>query len=440
MVAPKTILSIDIGTSSLKAGLIDESGSLLAFERERFVKEKPASMWLDAFCMCAKKIFQEQKHNPPSAISISGNGPTLAFLHKTKEGKNTADILLWNEEIFENAEKKSIQNEYQGSSLFIPRILAYFASFSGSIKTIEKLRSIQKIFSGPEYLVWQLTGVAHTLLPEPRFQPAYWTDEELKSYGITKHLLPPFIQLGKQSGKLEKSFYSIFSKDISLNETLNIPVFCAGPDFTSAIIGTNTLEPGRICDRAGSSEGFNLCTNWPLFSAIPEENSPIYTQIRNLPSVISPFFNASTLIPDSGTRFSQVKRQSSFAKKSYTEYVEYLLKNQDDDGYKIMLELAKECKIAFDILYESYTDKLLKEGFDKKIKRKVVVTGGQAKNEAWLKLKANIMNIEIDIPECLDAELIGNASIAFWGLGFFTSVDKAAQKLCKIKKTIYSQE
>ncbi|MDI9387592.1 MAG: hypothetical protein QM387_08450, partial [Spirochaetota bacterium] len=65
MQSPITVLSIDIGTSSLKAGLIDTTGSLLAFERERFSKEKPETMWLDAFLICVKKIFQEQGHAPP---------------------------------------------------------------------------------------------------------------------------------------------------------------------------------------------------------------------------------------------------------------------------------------------------------------------------------------------------------------------------------------
>lgn len=431
MQGKKTILAIDIGTSSLKAGLIDEEGRLLAFERERFVKEKPAKMWLEAFCLCAKKIFQEQNHKTPTAISISGNGPTLAFVHCQKNGELAPDILLWNAPLSEPGSQN-----YQGKSLFIPRILAYFASFSNSIQTIEKLRSIKKIFSGPEYLVWQLTGIAHTLLPEPRFQAAYWTDEELESYGIAKHLLPPFIKIGEQSGSLKDEFFPIFTH--KKDETPQIPVFCAGPDFTSALIGTNTLEPGQICDRAGSSEGFNLCTEWPLVSNYTDENAPTYSQIRNLPSIISPYFNASTLIPDSGIRFSKMKKQSAFSKKSYSEYVEFLLKNTDEAGYKTMIDLASECKFAFDVLFDSFTKEAKKHNCNKKIEREFVVTGGQAKNEAWLRLKAKIMDVRILVPSCLDAELIGNAAIAFWGLKMYNNLPEAVKTLASIKTIIKS--
>ncbi len=449
MQSPITVLSIDIGTSSLKAGLIDTTGSLLAFERERFSKEKPGTMWLDAFLICVKKIFQEQGHAPPAAISISGNGPTLAFLHKDSSGKESADILLWNEPITEPSSTNKITREYQGKSLFIPRILSYFASLSSStshatarpthsISIIQKLRSLQKIISGPEYLVWQLTGKAHTLLPNPRFAPAYWCDEELEHYGIAKHLLPDFIQIGENSGYLKETFLPYFSPKNNEGNTENIAVLCAGPDFTSALIGTNTLSPGLICDRAGSSEGFNLCTEWPLKAGtkLKHEDKTFDTEIRNLPSIISPFFNASTLIPDSGIRFSKTKRQSSFAKSSYTDYVEHLLENHDEAGYKIMIELAHECKLAFDILYDAYSDACQKQGTKKNIERKIIVTGGQAKNEAWLKLKAKIMEVSIQIPLCVDAELVGNAAIAFFSLGIYSSIQTATQNISKIKKII----
>jgi hypothetical protein len=39
-----------------------------------------------------------------------------------------------------------------------------------------------------------------------------------------------------------------------------VPVFDSGPDFIAALVGTATLFPGRLCDRAGSSEGLNLCS------------------------------------------------------------------------------------------------------------------------------------------------------------------------------------
>ena len=101
-----------------------------------------------------------------------------------------------------------------------------------------------------------------------------------------------------------------------------------------------------------------------------------------------------------------------------------------------MIDLAHECKLAFDILYDAYSDACQKQGIKKNIERKIIVTGGQAKNEAWLKLKAKIMEVSIQIPLCVDAELVGNAAIAFFSLGIYSSIQTATQNISKIKKII----
>ena len=60
----KTVLSADIGTTSLKAALIDFSGSVKAFAKESF--EKPdekyiARKWFPALCSAAKKLIDEAR-------------------------------------------------------------------------------------------------------------------------------------------------------------------------------------------------------------------------------------------------------------------------------------------------------------------------------------------------------------------------------------------
>ena len=44
--------------------------------------------------------------------------------------------------------------------------------------------------------------------------------------------------------------------NVILNLESGIPVYCGGPDFVAALIGTDTLQKGAICDRCGSSEGY----------------------------------------------------------------------------------------------------------------------------------------------------------------------------------------
>ena len=118
--------------------------------------------------------------------------------------------------------------------------------------------------------MYALTGNAVTVLPEKRFEPAWWTDDEAARFEIDKKKLPPFVPLGYAAGTLCREYAERLSVPC-------IPVFCCGPDFAAALIGTNTLRPGRICDRAGSSEGINLCSDKPVFAE----------GVRTLPSVKS---------------------------------------------------------------------------------------------------------------------------------------------------------
>ncbi len=396
-VKKQTVLCVDIGSSSLKTALIDNTGHVLAYERRKFDLSSPSSMWYNALCGSVHEILHKTSLKNPEAVSISGNGPTFCAQYNSGH----TELVMWNDARFSDF-------PYKGKSLFMPRILSYLSKTESGTDTPVSL------LSGPEYLVWQLCGEKTTLLPEERFLEAYWTKEDIDASGLAHSVFPPFIKLGQKSGTLTEKA----GKDLGIcAEGKDISVFCAGPDFTSALIGTNTLSPGLLCDRAGSSEGINVCTAVPLYTG----------GVRTLPSVISGLYNASILISDSGIRFSSLKKTSGFADASYKDYVSHLLENRTDTGYEQMIHLAKECGDALTKLISLY---------GKNIERRITVTGGQARNPFWLQVKSSIMNAVIDIPSCTDAELTGNAAVAFSGLGCFPDIYTASKSLFKIQMTL----
>lgn len=106
----------------------------------------------------------------------------------------------------------------------------------------------------------------------------------------------------------------------------------------------------------------------------------------------------------------------------------YLLNNRHEKGYTQMIQLAQECGKALSTLISLY---------NKNMERRITVTGGQARNNVWLQCKSSIMNAAIDIPSCTDAELLGNAAAAFYGLNIFPDLSTAASSLFSIEKTLY---
>lgn len=401
-----TILCADIGTSSLKTAFIDETGKILAYARKTFLfryTEHAAEEWMNSLkALCTEMTLQLGGNTPViEGICISGNGPTLVG--------ETGETLLWNAPV-----------EQKGPSLFIPRIIAFKNKYRMA------WAFGKYIFSGPEFLIWKLTENAVTILPEERFISAYWTKEELINAGLTEketEKLPPFVAPGTCAGSLcAKAAEFILPSLPGLSP--DAKVYCGAPDFIAALIGTNTLVPGALCDRAGTSEGINLCTEKPVTA----------DNIRTLPSVIPGLWNASILIPDCGSRFAlykqKIERMTARTSIPYPEFIKEILSDEKCQENPSLLEGRSLMQIILDELkdgFECLKNAALENGCTLPVK--MTVTGGQAKNDIWNKMKSEALGIELVVPECTDSELTGDAILALTSMGIFDSIQSAADKI-----------
>ncbi len=397
----KTVLCADIGTSSLKAALIDSQGNVLALSRQA------SKDWLLSLVDACRELHALCPESNIDALCISGNGPTLVSSDGT--------VLLWNVPV-----PKDIK--VVGPSLFIPRLLTfrylYPAIFAKS----------DTIFSGPEYLIYQLTGTKITILPEDRFITAYWDEISLAQNDFStkeSDKLPPFVKPGFCAGSVSEDLAKLM--DISTDTK----VYCGAPDFVSALVGSGTLKSGMICDRAGSSEGINLCTNIPLRA----------DGIRTLPSVIPGLWNASVLLPQSGIKFTnyiEELKQKTNTDYTYNQFIHDFIESTPDDasmykGFILMNDIALNVKQAL------HTLRLAAEEAGLKMDYMMTITGGQSKSNQWTQYKANITGIDIAVPRCTDAELIGDAVFAFTGMGLYPDFITASETLCQ-KDLIYSPQ
>lgn len=367
----ETVLAVDIGTTSLKVGLISAEGEVVSSSSYRFKNPDDryiAKQWFYALktaiaklkCSCEKNI-------KLLGIGLSGNGPTLVCRNGL--------TFRWNEEVSEES-----KNKLQTKSLFLPRILELKKLFK------DDFYKTNVIFSGPEFLIYKLTGKIVTILPEARYKTAYWTEEELKLANIPSKKMPPYVSTCDQCGSLsdyalnylELNKYFAFDKEI--------PVFAGGPDFIVALIGTNTLEIGKLCDRSGSSEGLNFCIPNPVFES----------GLRTLPSVIPGLWNISALIPNSSKMNSDEKM--------------VLLQEHINHLKKIALENEFEVPVS------------------------MTATGGQTRDTELMKQKSEKLKMELYTTNCDDAELLGDAIVAFTGLNKNSSLQETANRMVKIIK------
>jgi xylulokinase len=64
----------------------------------------------------------------------------------------------------------------------------------------------------------------------------------------------------------------------------------------------------------------------------------------------------------------------------------------------------------------------------------VRITGGQARSETWIQIKADITGKRFLLPVMKDAELAGDLCIALYGLGRYDSLGEAAENAVQIER------
>lgn len=316
------VLCIDIGTTSLKAAFVRGDGEVFSFKRIEYnsLSLSGSTAWSQAI----KSFLPSPLLSDCAAVSISGNGPTIV----SEDGTT----LLWSD----NAAQTDCKPKTAAADLF---------------SKIEIPDAQKKIY-------------------QPRL-------------AAFKNLFP---REWEESGRLFTSTqwlcFWIKENSESLGLPCGIPVIEAGPDFVAALVGTAALFPGRLCDRAGSSEGLNLCS--PKF--FEEEN------LRTMPSPAKGLWNVSYLIADPGS--SRQEKLDNFLK-----------------AYKTLTQAAAA------------------NGVD--VAGQVTVTGGQAMDQDLLQKKADTVGVKITVAQITDAELLGCAAAAFFRLGKYSSLEEAASKIVR---------
>jgi xylulokinase len=228
-----------------------------------------------------------------------------------------------------------------------------------------------------------------------------------------------------------------------------LPVAAVGSDFMAALIGSGATEPGRVCDRAGTSEGINYCSLRP--SGDP--------RLRDLPHAVEPYWNVAAILSSTGAVFEWYRRLTGQAEISYEETL------REASG----APAGADAPLFFpgfrgDTLWEfgggsfhhlepghgrAEMGRAVMEAIGYAVRRGIEllegagmpvtemrVAGGQARGRIWNQMKADITGKRLLIPEVEDAELTGCACCAAAALGRYESPIEASADLVRIRETV----
>jgi len=425
-------LSIDIGTSAMKGGVISITGKLISFYRIPLADTSRSdfldwdgSVWdrtlQSLISQLSKKIslsFLDIK-----AVVISGNGPTIVPIGDS--GQIVGKTHLWLDK-----REKRIAGE---KSFFLPAA-AWIKDNRPDVYEMTK-----SFLGCPEYISFKLTENMAAFTTTKEFDPYIWTREGIHAYNLDSDKFPELLRISKLLGTVTKK------AEYTTGIPHGLPVFAGGSDFIMAILGTGAVAPGRTCDRAGTSEGINYC------SAKPVENN----RIRTLPHVIDGLYNAAGILSSTGAIFEWFRRITGQKNKAYSnmmneirmlghdrhipafypslhrgeiwEFSGGLFVGLEADHGPAEMGRAVTNAIAYGVrdLIETL------EGNDCSIES-LRVSGGQGRSSVWNQMKADVTGKIIEIPSVIDTELMGNACTGFTAAGYFSNLGESADALVRI--------
>ena len=152
-----------------------------------------------------------------------------------------------------------------------------------------------------------------------------------------------------------------------------------------------------------------------FFSSLKEDFAYLNTKIKDEPSnvLILPYFAGSS------TPYMDLKAKGMICNLS--------LGTTSYDIYQATLEsLTYEMKLSIDLLKENGI-----------CINKLYVSGGGAKNDKWMQIKADILNLNIYQLENINSGSIGCGIVVGTKLGVFSSLEEGMDKMVKIKKVYY---
>ena len=259
-----------------------------------------------------------------------------------------------------------------GKSLYLPKLMWLKDERPAEYEGTKQFLTMDGFF---DYL---LTGECAAPVYDERFVPFFWSPENVEGNGLDAEKLPPLVHTGTKIGAVTKGAEAQFGIKVGT------PVFAGGSDFLMAILGTATLQAGQVCDRAGTSEGINYC--------YAGEKSVQASELRVMPHITKGCTNISVRLSESA----------------------HLIEN-DREQYGRCLCRALQV--------------LEREGCAVTALR---MAGGQARNEGWNQLRADVAGVPVLVPEIADGELAGCACAAFCGLGLWESPAQAAEAIVRI--------
>lgn len=453
-----TYIGIDLGTSGVKALLVDIDGNILSensvsypsFHPQEGYSEQNPEDWYEKTLLCLDGLLKDQKKECVRALAISGQMHGLVLLDK--DDKVIRPSILWNDSRSEkecsylnNVIGKNRICEDTGNIAFpgfmAPKILWVYEHEK------ENFERIDKIMLPKDYLIYKFSGcfvsdvsdASGMLLLDVKKRT--YSSDMLDLCHIKESMLPRLFESYEVIGNLSP----MLAERLGLSSSVKI-VAGAG-DNAGAAVGTGCVKEGDCNISLGTSGTIFM----PMDNFVADKENALHSFCDSsgkyhLMGCILTASSARSFWLENILNSNDYDKDESELADSDVIFLPYLCGERsphndvDIRGAFISLsinttrgQMSKAIMEGVAFALKDCLNVALKDGI--KV-TSVSICGGGARSSTWRQIVSDVLGIPLKRMVTNQGPSYGSAILAMVGDGKYASIEEACSVLCKVKDVI----
>ncbi len=453
-------IGVDLGTSSVKLILMDESGQIhgsvsreypLFFPQPGWSEQNPQD-WYKESVEGLKELLKDVDKSQVAGVSFGGQMHGLVILDENDEVIRPA--ILWNDGRTQK-QVDYLNNEIGKETLSKYTANIAFAGFTAPkilwIKENEpdNFKKIKKIMLPKDYLAYRFSGTFCTDYSDAsgmlllNVKEHEWSQQMCEICGITTDMLPRLFESYEKVGNMNHDLAS----ELGLSD--NVVVAAGAGDNAAAAVGTGTVGDNKCNISLGTSGTLFISSN--KFGV--DKNNALHSfdhadgHFHLMGCMLSAASCNKWWMDEIIKTKDYAAEQKDISKlgENHVFFLPYLMGERSP--WNNPNARATFTGITMDTTREDMTQAVL-EGVAFATRdmyevaksigitpERTMICGGGAKSPLWRKMVANILNIKVDVPACEEGPGMGGAMLAMVACGAYSSVEEAAAAIVKVSKT-----
>ncbi len=461
------LLSLDAGTTSLKAVLFDKQGRQVASHAEEYellrpgpdiVELDPETYWqaaktsiravLDASRITAGDI---------AAIGVTSQGETLTVVDR--DGKPLRPSIVWLDNR-SREESDALDREFSPDTVYRITGQPEMIPTWSATRILWLKRHEPEVFERAhrylmveDYLIYRLTGRYATdraLCPSTLYYDlttGRWWPEMLKYLGVREEQLPEL----RDSGEVAGETHEAAARETGLRQ--GTVVTTAPIDQVAGAVGAGNLEPGVITETTGAALAICATLDEPVYD--PMRRIGLYAHAIRGQYVLLPWIPTAGMVLrwfrdelGGGTDYDQLAEEAGAVAPGSEGLI--VLPHLSGSGSPDPDPRVKGVfwgatlghrrghfvrAIMESIAYVLRSNLLLLEDLGMEI-REVRSLGGAARNDLWLQIKADVCRKDLLVMACDEAASLGVAMLASVAAGIHADLRAAKDAMVEVRKRV----